>query len=177
MSALAAYSEAYAALPQAPQPWLRALKQAALQRAEARGLPTLRDEAWKYSSIGALEKRGFRPVVGHAKLSTADLEALTIISLEGYRAVFVNGRFDAEEAGIGNWTGRQAVMRVGVVRRCGHNLAGGVLQDGPPMAGGANRKLNGWIGIEIPPGAQAVSVHAGDDGAFALDPRLTLAAV
>ena len=94
MSALAAYREAYAALPQAPQPWLRALKQAALQRAEARGLPTLRDEAWKYSSVSALEKRGFKPVTGHAKLSAADLEALTIAGLEGYRAVFVSGRFD-----------------------------------------------------------------------------------
>jgi Fe-S cluster assembly protein SufD len=92
MAALAPYLEAYAANPK-PQPWLRAVKDAALQRAESHGFPQARDEAWKYTSLAALEKRRFRPVSSEAKMAVAAFEKLRIPGLDCPRAVFVNGRF------------------------------------------------------------------------------------
>ena len=95
MNTLAPYVEGFHALPQASQPWLRALKEQALQRAETRGFPGPRDEAWKYTSVAPLEKRSFKPTSGAAKLDGAALAAVAITGFEAHRAVFVNGHFNA----------------------------------------------------------------------------------
>ncbi|HEX4299746.1 MAG TPA: Fe-S cluster assembly protein SufD [Gammaproteobacteria bacterium] len=94
---MAPYREAFAAYP-TPQAWVQTIKEAALQRASASGYPTTRDEAWKYTSMAALEKRGFKPVASEAKLDTAELASLLIPGLDYPRAVFVNGRFDAKSS-------------------------------------------------------------------------------
>lgn len=93
--ALAPYLEGFAALPAMP-PAVRAVKEAALQRAAERGFPGARDEAWKYTSVAALEKRGFRPARSDAALDAATLANLLVAGLDGPRAVFVNGRFEAD---------------------------------------------------------------------------------
>lgn len=95
MNALTPYLEGFGALPKARQPWLRVLKEQALLRAGDRGFPGPRDEAWKYTSVAALEKRGFRPAVSPVKLDAAALAAIAINGFDAHRAVFVNGRFDA----------------------------------------------------------------------------------
>jgi len=94
MSTLAPYLESFKALPVA-QGWLRVFKEEALQRASSRGFPAPRDEAWKYSPVATLEKRGFRPADTQTKLGAASLATLTITGLDIPRAVFVNGGFDA----------------------------------------------------------------------------------
>src|SRR5690348_13201104 len=94
MSVLAPYLEGFKAQPQAPG-WLQALRQESLQRAETCGFPTTRDEAWKYTSIAMLEKRGFQPSAPQAKLDAATLASLVIPAFEGSQAVFVNGRYQA----------------------------------------------------------------------------------
>src|SRR5215472_2587842 len=94
MDTLAPYSEGFRMLPPA-EGWLQSLKLDALQRAQTRGFPALRDEAWKYTSVATLEKRGFKPSLSETKLGTATLAKLTIASLHVPRAVFVNGRYDA----------------------------------------------------------------------------------
>ena len=94
MSSLAPYLEGFKTLPPAPA-WLQSLKHDALQQADARGLPATRDEAWKYTSLALLEKRGFRPMLSEARLDAATLARLTIVGLDVSRAVFVNGRYDA----------------------------------------------------------------------------------
>src|SRR5579859_475935 len=91
---MAPYLEGFKELPQA-KGWLHAFKEEALQRANTRGFPAARDEAWKYSSVAALEKRGFRPAVTRTNLGAATLATLSIPGLDTLRAVFVNGRFDA----------------------------------------------------------------------------------
>ena len=92
MSALAPYLEGFKAQPQAAA-WLQSLRQASLVRAETRGFPTTRDEAWKYSSTALLEKRGFKPAASTTTLDALALEKLLIPGLDCTRAVFVNGRF------------------------------------------------------------------------------------
>ena len=92
--ALAPYLEAFKTLPPAKS-WLQAFKQDALRRADSRGFPASRDEAWKYTPVAALEKRGFKPSLSQTTLGAATLAKLTIAGLDVPRAVFVNGRFDA----------------------------------------------------------------------------------
>src|SRR5215469_17120175 len=92
-TALQSYVEGYRSLPAAPA-WLKPLQEAALERAEARGFPGARDEAWKYTSVALLEKRGFRPAFASVQLDAAVLNTLLIPGLDASRAVFVNGRYD-----------------------------------------------------------------------------------
>ena len=95
MSTLAPYLEGFKAQPHAAG-WLQALRQDSLQRAEARGFPSNRDEAWKYTSTAMLEKRAFRPESPEAKLEAAALASLVIPALEGPQIVFMNGRYQAD---------------------------------------------------------------------------------
>jgi Fe-S cluster assembly protein SufD len=78
-------------------PWLAALRAEAVERIRRNGLPTRKLEAWKFTSLGALERIAFRPANddGAARLDKA---ALTILRLTPlcHLAVFVNGRFRAD---------------------------------------------------------------------------------
>jgi len=53
------------------------------------GLPKPRSEAWKYTSLRALERRAFAPA------ETAAVDASVLAGIDGPRLVFVNGVFDA----------------------------------------------------------------------------------
>ncbi|HEV2320996.1 MAG TPA: Fe-S cluster assembly protein SufD [Gammaproteobacteria bacterium] len=92
-SALQSYLDGYRSLPAAPA-WLKPLQEAALDRAEARGFPGARDEAWKYTSVALLAKRGFKPAFPPVRLDADVLSTLLIPGLDASRAVFVNGRYD-----------------------------------------------------------------------------------
>jgi Fe-S cluster assembly protein SufD len=73
--------------------WLRAMRQAAFARYTAMGLPTTRDEDWKYTSVQSIARTAF----GEPAPSQADAPALAdagLVELGGALAVFVNGRFD-----------------------------------------------------------------------------------
>jgi Fe-S cluster assembly protein SufD len=94
VNALASYIEGFAT-QQKSQPWLWELKDASLQRAVKQGFPANRSEGWKYSSLTALEKRGFKPSISNTRLDATTLSSLLIPNLDSARAVFVNGRFDA----------------------------------------------------------------------------------
>ncbi|HTY92973.1 MAG TPA: SufD family Fe-S cluster assembly protein [Steroidobacteraceae bacterium] len=62
----------------------------ALQGLLARGLPTTRDENWRYANLRALEQASFAPGNDSATVRAADLPA----PIEGFaRLVFVDGRF------------------------------------------------------------------------------------
>jgi Fe-S cluster assembly protein SufD len=80
-----------AQLPGAALPWTRRAREAALERFAERGFPTTRDEAWKYTSVAAIERRPFRLVAEAAEGRAAELVARH--ALEGCHVlVFVNGR-------------------------------------------------------------------------------------
>lgn len=92
-TSFAPYLEGFTALPRTGESWLQALRQTALERAEARGFPGPRDEAWKYTSLAALEKRAFKPSFAKIGLDASNLAGLSIKGFDSSRAVFVNGRF------------------------------------------------------------------------------------
>ena len=84
------------ALAQGP-PWIDALRRNALACYRDQGLPTPRGEAWKYTNLRRLERIAFAP----SPLESAPAAEIPhgIAELDGaYRAVFVNGRFDASQS-------------------------------------------------------------------------------
>jgi Fe-S cluster assembly protein SufD len=78
-------------------PWLRSARREALSRFAAMGLPTTRDEDWKYTRVTPVEQGGFtlapRPRGG---LSADTLNALTFAGLGCHLLVFVNGYYAPE---------------------------------------------------------------------------------
>ncbi len=84
------------------------MRQRALERLAATGLPKLTDEAWRYTNIRAFDKVEFKPV-GEALSTLSDdtLAAVEIPSLDRYRIILINGwvsemhsALDALPAGI-----------------------------------------------------------------------------
>ena len=78
-------------LPGARLPWLAALRADAATHVAARGFPTRRVEAWKYTDLSPVAQAGF------AEPLTAVAGALTLPKPRcAARAVFVEGRFRAD---------------------------------------------------------------------------------
>ena len=68
--------------------WLGSLRAAAMERFEAMGFPTTRDEAWKYTSVAPIARTAFEP----AARGRFDGRSLAPFRLRGSRElVFVNG--------------------------------------------------------------------------------------
>ena len=87
---LGEYSRCRDALPGADLPWLADLREAAMRRFLAKGFPTLHDEDWKYTSVGALEKGGFSlATAGALAVDPAQVEALALPG--AHLLVFVDG--------------------------------------------------------------------------------------
>ena len=86
------FAEARTALPGGASDWVATLRQSGIDRFASLGMPTTRQESWKYTRLTALERRDFTLPV--ADVSAPGLEGCT---LDGaHRMVFVNGRFSAE---------------------------------------------------------------------------------
>ncbi|MEN1956393.1 Fe-S cluster assembly protein SufD [Luteimonas changyuni] len=66
-------------------------RRVALDAALRDGLPHARSEAWKYTSLRTLERRGFSPT----PLPHADVDPALIADIPAPRLVFANGRFNA----------------------------------------------------------------------------------
>jgi Fe-S cluster assembly protein SufD len=66
-----------------------AARREALDAALRDGLPHARSEAWKYTSLRALERRAFAPA------EHAPVDAALLAHIPSPRMVFVNGRFDS----------------------------------------------------------------------------------
>lgn len=77
--------------------WLRDLRRAAIARFAEQGLPTPRDEEWKYTSLAPVEATGFELALDG---SDGDLTEEAVASLcpspASNRLVFVNGRYAAK---------------------------------------------------------------------------------
>ena len=74
-------------------PWRREALDAALRD----GLPLVRSEAWKYTSLRALERRAFA-AAGDQSLSA--IEPALLADIPAPRVVFINGRFDPASSDV-----------------------------------------------------------------------------
>ncbi|HET9645477.1 MAG TPA: Fe-S cluster assembly protein SufD [Burkholderiaceae bacterium] len=82
-------------------PWLRRMRARSFERFAELGLPTLRDEDWKYTSVASLEKHAFKYVpesIDGVSANEVDKFALATSHL----LVFVNGRHAPELSRLGS---------------------------------------------------------------------------
>lgn len=76
--------------------WLMPIRKAAIARFAEVGIPTTRDEDWRYTNVSAIGKRGFRMRQDAAPaVKAADIEPFAIGDAAGVRLVFVNGSYSA----------------------------------------------------------------------------------
>jgi len=92
------YLEAFARLREEPSDgngWLARRREEAMARFAARGFPTTREEAWRYTSLQALVRSRFelRPAPRPEALTPALFEQLTFEPWDCTHLVFLNGRF------------------------------------------------------------------------------------
>jgi len=107
------YEQAFASLRASSGPaWLPALRREAMDRFNALGFPTTRNEDWHFTSVTPIAERVFKVTsarTGAATLSPADIAALVIGDADWHRLVFVNGRF---EPSLSAFAGLPADVRV-----------------------------------------------------------------
>jgi len=85
-----------AALPGAGTKWLDALRAGGRSRLSESGLPTLRDEDWRYTSLRGLERKFPAPVLTQPTAAPSAAKApARIADLQTIRLVFVDGVFSA----------------------------------------------------------------------------------
>lgn len=91
------YGDLREALPGQDLPWLARLRESALARFTASGLPTPRQESWKYTSLRPLEKVGFGAAgAPRACVSIDRAPSLLPAASEHHRLVFVDGQHRAD---------------------------------------------------------------------------------
>ncbi|HZF35813.1 MAG TPA: Fe-S cluster assembly protein SufD [Candidatus Angelobacter sp.] len=90
------YADRFAAvadtLPGHDLPWLRDLRAQAIERVRQLGLPTIRNERWKYTNLSSLAAVAFEPAGAESSGPPGRLPSL----IGGCRVVFVNGSYRAD---------------------------------------------------------------------------------
>lgn len=80
-----------AATPSSPKlAWLKALRAEAVERVGVLTVPSLRDEAWRFTDLSPMTQRSFRPLETPSGLTTGDVEHF-YIGEAATRLVFVDG--------------------------------------------------------------------------------------
>jgi Fe-S cluster assembly protein SufD len=81
--------------PGAVPTWLPDIRDRAAEQAVAMPLPSRKNEAWRYTSLGFLEQRRYVPGTGAPvdALELSDVEEFLLPEHKGARLVFVNGHF------------------------------------------------------------------------------------
>lgn len=87
------YRQVKQALPGRDIPWLRGLREEALERFSERGYPTMREEAWKYTNVAPITKRPFRLASGGEGPAPAALAPYLSADMRAHQLTFFNGRF------------------------------------------------------------------------------------
>jgi Fe-S cluster assembly protein SufD len=77
--------------------WLEALRAEGAARFEQTGLPTQRQEAWKYTGLNRLKSFGFEPSSAGSPVPAPAI----LVDGTAHRLVFVDGRFDAVQSTVG----------------------------------------------------------------------------
>src|SRR5215467_12743738 len=78
-------------------PWLRQLRESAIETFQELGFPTTHDEDWKYTNLDSLTSVPFHHGNGAVKNLTAnEVFAFALADAESQRLVFINGRYSSE---------------------------------------------------------------------------------
>ena len=121
---LAGFRADFERQPEAPD-WLRSLRQRGMERFEALGFPTTKNEDWHFTSVAPISERVFRAAAVSAHgvssegstagmVASADLERFTFGQPRWHRLVFVNGEFAAD---LSSFAGLGSSVRVNSLAR------------------------------------------------------------
>jgi Fe-S cluster assembly protein SufD len=100
MSDLTAYTRAFR--PAANEPaWLAERRQSALARFVELGLPTRRQENWRFTNLRPLETTSYPPAIHATAIDDAALAPYRI-GVASHRIVLVNGRYEPKLSSIGD---------------------------------------------------------------------------
>jgi len=99
-----------AAIPGEPA-WLTSARQTALARFSKMGLPTVKDEDWRFTNLAPLAGLSFAPVpdLTHSPISKETFSRLPFSGLGGSRLVFVNGHFSS---GLSSIVGEEEGVKI-----------------------------------------------------------------
>lgn len=96
---LAEHARLASQLPGHALPWLQAERKAALERFTLQGLPTPRNESWKYTDLRLVEKQHFAAAQAIDGITLSDLPLPA--GLDAHRLVFINGHYAPALSDIG----------------------------------------------------------------------------
>lgn len=100
MTDLKPYLDAFASRPR-DEATILATRREAIARFGALGLPTRRQENWRFTNLRPLEKTLFPPAGAHEKRPSVALPAPYTLGVPSHRFVLVNGRFAPELSDVG----------------------------------------------------------------------------
>jgi len=86
-----------ASVPQSPQ-WIRPKRLAAMERLSEVGLPTNKNEEWRFTNIAAIRNTAFELSGNGSTVSSQDVKNASIPGLAGTQLVFVDGRYDQTQS-------------------------------------------------------------------------------
>ena len=95
------FSRRAASLPGSGLSWLAGLRRNAIERFAAVGLPTTRDEDWKYTSLRALENRTFDTLAPAQPLPLTPAALADLVLPDAHVMVFVDGRWRPDLSYLG----------------------------------------------------------------------------
>ncbi|MSR06247.1 MAG: Fe-S cluster assembly protein SufD [Gemmatimonadetes bacterium] len=80
--------------------WLMELRERAAGQFAKIGFPTVKEEAWRFTSVSSLLETPFTPARSDVVHSASALAGLTVGGDAGNRLVFVNGRFESAPSSV-----------------------------------------------------------------------------
>lgn len=93
---LAAFSQSRSTRPASPS-WLNKLREEGIASFEALGFPTLRNEAWKYTSVEPISSQSFFHANGEANtLNANEVLSHAFVDSQSCRLVFINGVYSPQ---------------------------------------------------------------------------------
>ncbi len=117
--------------------WLDGQRASARERVKGQGVPTSKQEEWRYTSVKKLLDHGFLPVDEPVTaLEPDDIEECLIPGLDSHRVVLVNGRYLPSLSELGDLP---AGVRIGSLRQ--------ILENDPDAL---RERLNGVAGAMTP---------------------------
>jgi Fe-S cluster assembly protein SufD len=100
--------------------WLRLRREKSFAGFEASGLPTVKDEDWKYTNLAAIARTKFAPVLKSE--SHADLKAFRYDEMRESTLVFVNGVFQKKLSAVQGLAGAAVLNFTDALASSDHEL-------------------------------------------------------
>ena len=187
-----AFAELKTSLHGSEPAWLSDLREESFAEFGRAGFPTVQNEEWKYTNVGAIAKTSFTPVIAAngTRLSKAALAAFTYPETRASVFVFVNGIFRPDlsslaalpenviATGLSEALRNQeyaAAIRESVEPESDDSQSGFALLNNALFAGGLFIRIPAALEVPVPIQLQFISEPIKGEATFATFPRIVVA--